>query len=289
MPAAADAVARELMRTVASFCNSGLPAPTLSYLCGTGGVAEGATAWLERTLGYKVLPLPLPPASIGETHDAAVFSKAAALAARGTAGRHRINLRTGEFAASHSHNQLVDHVNLIATCIVVIVLSAMFSLKARERVLEDERVALQAELTTATKDVFDRPISDPAQAEALIKNPKASDPLPRFDAYDALAALSGSISPEISHEVRRLSIEVADEKRTGRVELQGALDSLTQRDEVVSSLQQHPCFHNIELGRTTPAGAEERINYQIEASLQCPGEGTPAKNSKTAKSSQEIE
>ena len=154
----------------------------------------------------------------------------------------------------------------------MVVLTAMFSLKGREKLLDDERQALQAELATVTKEVFDHSISDPVAVEALIKNPKASDPLPRFDAYDAMAALSGSIAPEITHEVRRLSIEVADEKREGRLELQGALDSLAQRDEVVTHLQEHGCFREIELGKTTPATDKERINYQIEATLQCAGE-----------------
>ena len=114
--------------------------------------------------------------------------------------------------------------------------------------------------------MFGETISDPALAEARVKNPKASDPLPRFDAFDALAAVSAAIKPEITHEVRRLLIEVADEKREGRLELQGALDSLAQRDEIVSQLEQHPCFHDIELGKHRRRRAtQDRINYQIEA------------------------
>jgi general secretion pathway protein L len=282
MPGAADAAGHELARTLASFRSSGLAAPTVAYLCGVGAGSEGAGAWLERALGVPTRPLELPAATLGGPAGGPEFSKAAALAARGAAGRHRINLRTGEFAGTHGRSQLFDHVNMIATCAVVVVLTAMFSLKGREKLLDDERQALQAELATVTKEVFDRPISDPVQVETLIKNPKAGDPLPRFDAYDAMAALSGSIAPEITHEVRRLSIEVADEKREGRLELQGALGSLAQRDEVVTRLREHGCFREIELGKTTPANDKERINYQIEATLQCAGEAsaTPPKKPK---------
>jgi general secretion pathway protein L len=292
MPKAAQNAERELARTVASFRTTGLPSPVVAYACGTGAAAEGALPWLERALNVPVKPLPLPDPSLGGTPPSPALSKAAALAARAAAGRHRINLRTGEFTATHARSQLVDHLNMIAACAVVVVLCAMFALKARQKMLEDENLALQTELAAATKDVFDKPISDASQAEALIKNPRASDPLPRFDAYDALAALSGSIGTEISHEVRRLSIEVADEKREGRVELQGALGSLAQRDDVVAQLQKHPCFHQIELGRTSPAAGQDssRINYQIEASLQCPGEGnTQGKGNKSAKAKQEID
>jgi hypothetical protein len=92
--------------------------------------------------------------------------------------------------------------------------------------------------------------------------------------------VSAAIPQEISHEVKRLMLEVADEKREGRMELQGALDSLAQRDQIVSQLGNHPCFHDIELGKTTPVPNQNRINYQIEAVLQCPGESgeSPAKN-----------
>jgi general secretion pathway protein L len=288
MPNAADAAGRELARSLASFRSSGLSAPTLAYVCGVGASSEGAGEWLGRALGVPTRPLQLPAASLGDAAGGPEFSKAAALAARGAAGRHRINLRTGEFAGTHGRSQLIDHVNLIATCAVVVVLTAMFSLKGREKLLDDERQALQAELATVTKEVFDRSISDPAQVQALIKNPRASDPLPRFDAYDAMAALSGSIAPEITHEVRRLAIEVADEKREGRLELQGAIDSLAQRDDVVTRLQAHGCFREIELGKTTPATDKERINYQIEATLQCADEASALAPAK-AKPKQEAE
>lgn len=289
MPKAAQSAERELTRSVASFRTTGVEAPVVAYACGTGASAEGALPWLEQALGVPVKPLQLPDASQGDTAAHPGFSKAAALAARAAAGRHRINLRTGEFATTHARSQLIDHLNLIATCAVIVLLTAMFALKGRQKMLEDEHLALQDQLAKATKEVFDKSISDPAQAEALIKNPKASDPLPRFDAYDALAALSASIGPEITHEVRRLSIEVADEKQKGRLELQGALDSLAQRDEVVKRLQEHGCFRDIELGRTTPAGNQDnRINYQIEAALQCPGDAPPGKPGKS-QTAQEIE
>jgi hypothetical protein len=163
----------------------------------------------------------------------------------------------------------------------VIVVAAMFSLKARQSLLVSEQDALTSELASVTKQVLGQTISDPALAEAQIKNPKSNDPLPRFDAFDAVGALSSAIPQEISHEVKRLSVDFADEKAEGTFELQGSLESLGQRDEIVGALQKHPCFKEIELGRTNAAaGGQDRIAYQLEAKLECPGEVAPKKPGK---------
>lgn len=177
---------------------------------------------------------------------------------------------------------MLDHAGLVAGCTVAVIIAAMFALKAQQKLLTDENQALHDQLTSVTQSTLGKAVSDPSEVEALVKNPKLSDPLPRFDAFDALGAVSAAIKADISHEVRRLHVDLADEKRGGQLELQGALQSLGQRDEIVGELGKHPCFRNIELGRTTPTGSDDRINYQIEAALQCPGEGDTKDKKKKA-------
>jgi general secretion pathway protein L len=281
MPGVAAELQQELQRTLASFRTAGFAAPTSVRVCGSGALAEGATEWLGNALGQPVQPLALPAPTLPDTPASAGFGKAAALAARGLVGRRRINLRTGEFAPEHGRGRLLEHVNLMVTCAVIVVMTMMFSLKARQLLLADEQEVLRAELAKVTRDVFGRSTEDATQAEDWILNPKSSDPLPRFDAYDTMAALSDSISESITHEVRRLRIELGGDKREGRLELQGSIDSLAQRDEIVGELDDHPCLRDIELGRTTPAGNEGRIAYQIEAVVQCPGEVDAAPKKKT--------
>jgi Tfp pilus assembly PilM family ATPase len=291
MPGAAEELKHELQRTLASFRSAGASPLRAVRVCGSGAMAEDALPWLASALDVvETQLLVLPNPNVMHTQASPVFGKAAALAARGAMGRRRINLRTGAFATGHARGELVEHLNLIVTCAVIVVMTAMFSLKARQMLLSDEQQALRTELATVTKEVFDRTITDPVQAEALAKNPRSNDPLPRFDAYDAMGALSSAVSEDITHEIRRLLIEVADEKREGRMELQGVLDSLGQRDKIVNQLEQHPCFHDIQLGRTSPAGGAEqnRINYQIEAVVQCPGETSPA-DKKGGKKKSEVE
>jgi general secretion pathway protein L len=281
MPGVANDLHRELQRTLASFRNAGFEAPAAVRLTGNGALADGALAWLSSALGLPVEPLSLPAAAVADTQPSAAFGKAAALAARGVVGRRRINLRTGEFAPEHVRGQLRDHVNLLVTCAVIVVLTMMFSLKARQLLLADEQQVLRTELAQVTKDVFGKSTEDAAEAEDWIQNPESSDPLPRFDAYDAMGALSAAIPDTITHEVRRLRIEIADEKREGRLELQAQIKSLQERDAIVAELDKHPCLRDIELGRTTPAG--DQIAYQIEAVVQCPGEVDPAQKKKSGK------
>lgn len=284
MPGAADELQRELTRTLASFRTAGYDTPREIKLCGAGALAEGAIDWLSNALAHPVQLLELPPASApGASPGGPALGKALALAARAVLGRRRINLRIGEFTPESTKGALLDHVNLIVTCAVIVVMTMMFSLKAQQMLLADEQTALRSQLATATQQVFDKPIEDPSLATEKILNPKSDDPLPRFDAFDALAALSGAIDESITHDVRRVRIEIADDKKEGRLELQGTLDSLTKRDEVVSTLEKHGCFRDIELGKTGPATGADRINYQIEAIVQCAGEGSSAGKKKAAK------
>jgi general secretion pathway protein L len=173
---------------------------------------------------------------------------------------------------------------MATVCAVMVVVCAMFAIKAEQSVLVDDQSALKAQLEEVTKEVLGEATSDPALVRARVENPKRLDPIPRFDAFDALAAISGSIPAELKHEVKRMRIDAAEDKRQGRVELQGSISSLGDRDAIVSQLEAHGCFRQIELGRTNPIPGQDLINFQLEAVVQCPGEVPPdaKKSTKTA-------
>jgi general secretion pathway protein L len=276
MPGAGDEARRELSRTLAALRAAGLPNGIQAWFCGSGANGQGVREWLTHALGQDVQPLELPAPATGRSASAPTFARALALAARPAAGRRRIDLRKGDLAPTASVGQLGSQLNVALIGAVIVVASAMFALKMQQILLVSEEDALAAELASVTKEVLGESIDDAALAEAKIKNPKSSDPLPRFDAFDAVAALSASVPEGVSHEVRRLRIEIADEKAEGRFELQGALESLGKRDELVAALEKHPCFKDIQPGKTNVvAGEAKGIAYQIEAKLQCPGEGGP--------------
>ncbi len=278
LPGSASELERGLRRTLTAYRVEGFAAPSAVYLCGSGAAASGTREWLADRLGESISLLQLPQPLEGAA--SAVFGRAAALAGRGVLGGHHINLRTGEFAAADTGGRLVEHVNLITTCAVAVVMSIMFSLKAQQSVLIDEQADLRDQLGKTTKAVLGRTVEDPELVAKQISNPKSSDPLPQFDAFDTLAAVSSLVAEGVEHEVRRLRIDVAQDKKEGRMELQGSLTTLEERDSMVEALEGHPCFHDIERGKTTPARGKERINYQIEATLRCPGDGIAKKKGK---------
>ena len=272
-----------LRQTLAAYRASGAEPPERIYLGGQGPLPELA-ADLTRESGITVQLLELPRTEGTQTQLPLEFMRAAALAGRMLASGKRINLRTGEFASTRARGDLAAHVNLLAVCGVVVLLSFVFALKARQSVLTDEQAALTRELGETTQRIFGKRETSAAKVQALLKSPTNDNPLPRFDAYDALGALSDAVPDEITHEVRHLRIDLAEDKKEGQLELQGALASIEQRDAVVAKLEAHACFKEIQRGRTAPGRTTEQLNYQIEAKLACPGENA-GKKRKTQKSS----
>jgi general secretion pathway protein L len=267
-----EELGHELQRTLAAFLAGGASQPVAAYVSGSVAHTAGLPSWLTTVLSVPSDVLALPAASQGNSPHLG-FARATALAARSILGRPRIDLRVGDLVATHRRVRFADHASLATVCAVFVVLSAMFSLKMRQSLLTEERDALRARLGAATEELFGEAIEDPSAVQDRIDNPRNKDPLPRFDAFDALAAISASIPEEIKHEVKRMRIDVAQEKSEGRLELQGALESLGSRDTIVGKLQEQGCFRDIELGRTSPIPGQSLINYQLEAVVQCPGEG----------------
>lgn len=277
LPRAAEELAKEIQRTLAGHLAAGGTAPARALLCGVGADSRGATAWFAHALACPVerLALPVPQ---GAEAPAPVFARAVALAARAVHGGRRINLRKGDFAPSRGAMRLADHLQLAVTCVVVIVMSATFSLKSRQSLLADERAALRAQLSTITTEVFGSASTDPAQVQTLVQNRESGDPLPRFDAFDALAAVSAAVPPDVTHEIRRLRIDLADEKREGTLELQGTVRTIQDRDRVIAELTKHECIKDIQPRNATPSG--DQYNYTLEATLRCPGQEAPGKTKK---------
>jgi general secretion pathway protein L len=271
-----------LRQTLAAHRAAGAEPLDRLYLGGQGPLAEIAAELAHQT-GTTVELITLPRTEESQTQLPIEFMRAAALAGRAVAPGKRINMRSGEFAASRSRGDFGSQLNLLAVCGVVVLLSLVFSLKAHQSALLDEQMALTQQLGQTTQRVFGKRETNADKVETMLKSPQNDNPLPRFDAYDALAAISDAVPEEITHEVRHMRIDLAEDKREGQLELQGALASIEQRDTVVAKLEAHGCFRDIQRGRTSPGRTADQINYQIEAKLQCPGEG-PAKKRKKASS-----
>jgi general secretion pathway protein L len=275
-----------IRQTLSAYRAGGAEAPERLYLGGLGEL-EDLAAELAHQTGITVELLTLPRTEASQTPLPLEYTRAAALAGRVLSSGKRINLRSGEFAASRSRGDMSQTFGLMAMCGVAVLLALVFSLKARQSSLVDEQAALTKELADTTQRVFGKSESSASHVQEMLKSPQSDNPLPRFDAYDALAAISDSVPLEITHEVRHLRIDLAEDKKEGQLELQGALASIEQRDTIVEKLETHGCFRDIQRGRTSPGRTTDQVNYQIEAKLLCPGDGVQKKKHKNKSSDNE--
>jgi len=258
-----------LQRTLASYRAQRSEEPSLILLSGETAPMETARQWLTDQLGMECGVAALPPASGADEETRPKFAKAAALAARAISRRKQLDLRQGEFASKAAAGEIRKHLRLIAVCFAAIVLSFAVSLMARYRVAHAEHQRLSGTLAEVSKDLLGEETHSALHArELLAAGPRIDDPLPRFDAYDVLEAISESIPVDIQHDTRRLLIEIDDDGETGRFEIQGTVGSIAERDTLVAELQAHRCFADVEKGSISTAVAD-RKDYKVVVKVEC--------------------
>jgi Tfp pilus assembly PilM family ATPase len=258
-----------LQRTLASYRAQRSEEPSLILLSGETAPMETARQWLTDQLGMECGVAALPRASGADEETRPKFAKAAALAARAISRRKQLDLRQGEFASKAAAGEIRKHLRLIAVCFAAIVLSFAVSLMARYRVAHAEHQRLSGTLAEVSKDLLGEETHSALHArELLAAGPRIDDPLPRFDAYDVLEAISESIPVDIQHDTRRLLIEIDDDGDTGRFEIQGTVGSIAERDTLVDELQAHRCFADVEKGSISTAVAD-RKDYKVVVKVEC--------------------
>ena len=272
-----------LRRTLGAYRAGGGPAPLTSFLAGDAVTYAAQLAPLLASLGedlaFNTLPMPAAPGA--DEFVRARFARAAALAGRSVLKGKRIDLRQGEFAQKRAMGELRQHGRVISVCVAAILLSFMYATYARYSVLSDENERLTTQLTDTTEAIFGEGTSSVAQAEVLLlSGVQTQDPLPTMDAYDVLNAITAAIPVDIDHKTRRLTIEIDDEAREGRFDLQGSVASIAERDTIAANLESHECFRDLDKGPTSPGQNNEGLNYRLEVTIQCPGDEPPEEESR---------
>lgn len=259
-----------LQRTLASYRAQRSEEPSLVLLSGETAPMESARQWLSTQLELECGVVPLPSATGADDETLPKFGRAAALAARVAGRGKRLDLRQGEFASKAAAGQLRKNARLIAVCAAAVMLAFGVSLSARYRVAKAEHDDLVEELAAISNDLLGEETRSALHArDLLVGGPRGDDPLPRFDAYDVLEAVSESIPSEIQHDTRRLLIDIDDQGDNGRLEIQGTVGSIAERDRIVDELQEHRCFSEVEKGSISSA-AEDRKDYKLVVSIDCP-------------------
>lgn len=258
-----------LQRTLASYRAQRAEEPSLILLSGETAPMESARQWLTEQLGIECGTVPLPSAAGADDETLPKYAKAAALAGRAVARKRQLDLRQGEFASKAAAGEIRKNLRLIAICSAAVLLSFVVSLGARYRVAKAEHERLSATLAEVSADLLGEEVHSALHArELLTAGPRIDDPLPRFDAYDVLEAISESIPADIQHDTRRLLIEIDDDGETGRFEIQGTVGSIAERDRLVEELQNHRCFADVEKGSISTA-VGDRKDYKVAVKVEC--------------------
>ncbi|MGB5702637.1 MAG: hypothetical protein WBM48_07460, partial [Polyangiales bacterium] len=161
--------------------------------------------------------------------------------------------------------------------VVAVLVSFVVSLGARYRVARAEHEQLTTTLAEVSQDLLGEEARSALHArELLTAGPRFDDPLPRFDAYDVLEAISESIPADIQHDTRRLLIEIDDDAETGRFEIQGTVGSIAERDRLVDELQSHRCFADVDKGSISTA-VGDRKDYKVVVKVECEPLPNPGK------------
>lgn len=228
-----------------------------------------------------VEPVALPPTQGSELAPSPLFGRALALAGRTLRRGKRIDLRKGRFAPPRGVSQLRDYALLAALCLLAISMSYAFRVWAEYRVLSEERDALAAKLGKVTEQHFGEVTTSPKRARELLEGGGSTrDPLPRFDAFRALGAISAAVPQAVTHDTRRLEITLDEGGQTGSFTLQGQVPDLEKRDLIADALDAHDCLEQIERGKTSTMPGQDRKNYQLEGVIACPGAKRPTKGKK---------
>jgi len=247
-----------------------------AFLCGEGVAHAGSLGpFLSENVfdGVLIETLPMPEAEGAGEFDRPRFARAAGLAGHAVVKGKRIDLRKGEFAKRRNMGLLRSHGRMLAVCAAVVFLSFVFATWARYSVLGDEQEELRDRLAAVTEELFDEETRSAEQARELLEGgSRVVDPLPTMTAFDVLDAVTESIPPEITHDTRRLDIEIDDIAREGRFELQGTVASIAERDTIVAKLEEHECFTEVDPGPTSPGPGNEGLNYRLEVQIQCPND-----------------
>jgi general secretion pathway protein L len=202
-----------------------------------------------------------PPGAPGEGR----YTLASAIAWAGARGSKELDLRRGPFQYKASFSvlrQRAAHLGALAAALLICAtINGVMSLSR----LNKQKDALQAQLKTATTELFGEPRMDAKAVSAQLRR-KFSDemaPLPKATAFDLLGEISKRIPSSITLDITDLDI------RPKKVTIRGTIDSGPSVDEMMAQLKQIDCFEEVSKGPVTEvSGGNKQFILTIKS--QCP-------------------
>ena len=277
----AERYARELRQTITSYRMQGGAEPERVWVSGTLDATGMTSRWIAQALKREAEDLILPdvPSASGKGFDPlepamkARFALSVALVGHTMAKGRYIDLRKNEFARKRNVGFIREFAPLLGVAAATVFLAWGFSIYAHYSVLQARREALEAELARVSGTYLGEETHTVADARRLLEEGRAHpDPMPQWTALDALLEVSNAIPEDITHDVQRMQIDLAQDRSEGHFELQGVVGTVDETERIRTALAGIECFQNLQhSGATTPA-ADGRRQYRLEADVRCPNE-----------------
>ena len=260
----------EIKKTLLNQASTGEGSPEEILIAGEVAESPEFMAWLTENLSVPVSAINLPGRGSEGEPAKARFTRAIALAGRSRVRGNRINLRQGAFAPSRAASFFRTEAKLLSASVLTVAAAAAFAAYMDYQSVKADNAHLRQRLEETTGALLGAAIDDVDDArELLMEGTSGNDPLPRFTAFDGLAAVANLIPEDQGHQLRSLEIEVGDASDEGENTLMGAFgesdsDPLSSIEE---GLRNQECFRDVRPARLDPVDAERR--YEISAVVRC--------------------
>ncbi|MFP6684074.1 MAG: pilus assembly protein PilM [Polyangiaceae bacterium] len=278
LPHEATQLARELRQSIGAWRAHGGDPPSAIHIVGGGSVTPGIETFIARELG--IAPQSLPKLQvIGADQQTSAnlprFARSIAIALGQSRRANDLNLRQGPLEAQQGYHFLREKTPLLAGLAAAVTVSFGFSIFAESRALDQERTHLEARLRASSKMHLGTSTSDPEEAAELLEQAisgKSQDPMPQMDGFDALVALSGLISHDITHDINEYYYD------RGKVMLTGMVPTIDNAQAVRDAISGHRCFQDVTMKGTKRLGSKQKQKYDLSFVVKC----APANSKKTS-------
>lgn len=283
--ASPESLRDELLRTLSGLrARAGLHAQT-GFVFGQHGEDAAMLAWLSEVSGVELAPLPLPEtADRVPTGPLGRFGLAASLAARPRSSGKRINMLQGEFAPKRAVGAVRRVLPALATAAAAIMFTLLLSVWSQYALLSDNKRVLTEQLASVTQSAFGAEVESAEEARELLGGAgRHNDPLPEFDAYDLIDALTQTIPEEVTHDTQRLTFNLEDDGHGARFEIKGTVPGIREIDGLIQRLKEYECGFCegekrrclTEIDNRGATATKNGQNYQLEGAMRCPGRPAP--------------
>lgn len=265
---------RELRQTLASRRATAKDEPGVVLLAGGGARLQGLPGFLEQELGIPVLPLDVPVRGQDETvHDAvpngsSSWAAAAAVASTALHAGREIDLRRGQFVYRANFSVLRQRAMRLSMALAAVLLAAGLNAWASMSRLQKEKTALDAQLKTATQELFGEPRTDARAVAQLLKKGFKEEmvPLPKATAFDLLDQISRKVpaaSETLKLDVMELDI------RPKKTFIKGTVSSAAAVDDIATKLKDIDCYDDVAKGAVTEV-SDGNKQFTLTISSRCP-------------------